>query len=219
MTELVLLNNHDIKAASNEALKNEFAKSLKITADTLAYMAAIYTELSNRGIDLQGLKSGLLEYMPLIASNQLDARLVVEYAGNKTLLSYLSKLPATSQYQLIEDPTVDVVSLDENDKKLVEKVSLDKIRSGQIFQVFDANAGSIRSESEQFKQLIVRQDNSKKRKSKNRRVNKIKLVGDCIVVRDMDISIKAVLQALSERDGVDYLKLMPVEASELLETE
>lgn len=79
--------------------------------------------------------------------------------------------------------------------------------------MFDANAGTIRSESDQYKQLVVRQDSSKKRKSKNRKVNKVKLDGGYIVVRDMDISIKAVLQALSERDGKDYLKTISVEPS------
>ncbi|MDN5652284.1 hypothetical protein [Psychrobacter sp. PG1] len=201
--EIQLLEANEIISASTEQLKQEFAKSLKVTADRLAYMATIYSELMGRGVDMSGLKGGLMEYMPLIASNQLDARLVIEYAGNKTLLSYLAKLSKDKQLELIERPVVKVVSLDD-DVKSVEDINLDDIRAGQIFQVFDSNAGIIRDEEEQYKQLLVKNSNSKTRKSKNRRVNKVKIEGDSIVVKGMDISIKAVLQALSERDGIDY---------------
>lgn len=201
--EIQLLEANEIISASTEQLKQEFAKSLKVTADRLAYMATIYSELMGRGVDMSGLKGGLMEYMPLIASNQLDARLVIEYAGNKTLLSYLAKLSKDKQLELIERPVVKVVSLND-DVKSVEDINLDDIRAGQIFQVFDSNAGIIRDEEEQYKQLLVKNSNSKTRKSKNRRVNKVKIEGDSIVVKGMDISIKAVLQALSERDGIDY---------------
>lgn len=203
INEIQLLEVNEIVSASTEQLKQEFAKSLKVTANRLAYMATIYSELIGRGVDMSGLKGGLMEYMPLIASNQLDARLVIEYAGNKTLLSYLAKLSKDKQLELIERPVVKVVSLDD-DVKSVEDINLDDIRAGQIFQVFDANAGVIRDEEEQYKQLLVKNSNSKTRKSKNRRVNKVKIEGDSIVVKGMDISIKAVLQALSERDGIDY---------------
>ncbi|MGO3120353.1 MAG: hypothetical protein ACTIJH_07520 [Moraxellaceae bacterium] len=204
--EIQLLEVSEIAGASTDQLKQEFAKSLKITADRLAYMASIYSELTSRGVDMSGIKGGLMEYMPLIASDQLDARLVIEYAGNKTLLSYLAKLAKDKQLALIENPVVKVVSIGDNDEKEVQDVSLDSIRAGQIFQVFDANAGSIRDEEEQYKQLLVKSSNKKKGKSKNRRVNKVKLEGDYIVVKGMDISIKAVLEALGERDGVDYFR-------------
>ena len=50
MNELTLLNKNDIATASTEQLKTEFAKSLKMTADSLMYMSLIYNELQLRGV-------------------------------------------------------------------------------------------------------------------------------------------------------------------------
>lgn len=203
MNELTLLNKNDIATASTEQLKTEFAKSLKMTADSLMYMSLIYNELQLRGVDLSEIKGGLMDYLPLIATNQIDARLVVEYAGNKTLLAYLTRLPKQKQQRLIENPVVQYVSLDDNMQKVVQNVDLHEIRSTQIFQVFDANSGEIRDENEQYQHLLVK-DKTGKRKSKNRKINKVRIDGEYIVVGSYDISIKAILQALSEKNGKDY---------------
>ena len=56
MNELTLLNKNDIATASTEQLKTEFAKSLKMTADSLMYMSLIYNELQLRGVDLSEIK-------------------------------------------------------------------------------------------------------------------------------------------------------------------
>lgn len=206
MNELILLSKNDISATSTEQLKAEFAKSLKMTADSLMYMSLIYNELQLRGVDLSDIKGGLMDYLPLIATNQIDARLVVEYAGNKTLLAYLTRLTKQKQQQLIENPVVKCVSLNDDMQKEVKDVDLHDIRSTQIFQVFDSHSGDIRDENEQYQHLLVK-EKVDKRKSKNRKINKVKIDGEYIVVGSYDISIKAILQALSERDGKDYFSL------------
>lgn len=55
--EIQLLEVSEIAGASTDQLKQEFAKSLKITADRLAYMASIYSELTSRGLICQALKA------------------------------------------------------------------------------------------------------------------------------------------------------------------
>ncbi|MPX54828.1 hypothetical protein [Moraxella catarrhalis] len=202
MTELVLLSKAQIVTADTQTLKDEFAKSIKVTADSLSYMATIYHELQNRGVDLSGLKGGLAEYLPMIASNQIDARLVVEYAGNKTLLSCLAKLSHEQQHALIESPTIKYVTIDENHKKVVENLSLEDVRSSQIFQVFDSYAGRVRTVDEQYQHLLVKLSKTEKPR-KNRKVNKIKIKDDYIVVGNYDINIMSVIDALKEAGYID----------------
>lgn len=206
MTDLSVYRKHKLANLSTDILKQEFAKSLKITADRLAYMANIYLELSKRGVDLSGLKGGLIEYMPLIASNQIDARLVVEYAGNKTLLASLSKLTMDEQQKLIDNPSLSIVSMGDDKSQVVTKVNLHEIKASDIFLAIDPAKGQVRNSEEQYQILLIKNKTSKK-KSKNRKVNKVKIDGEYIVVANYDINIKSVLQALSDATGKDYFSI------------
>ena len=204
MNTLTLLNKSDLATTSTDNLKLEFAKILKVTADNLAYMSVIWQELHQRGVDLSGLTGGLMEYMPLIASNQLDPHLVVSYAGNKTLLSYLSKLPIGEQETLAKNGSVNIVEIDADHQKIIKNVDLNNIRSSQIFQVFDVNKG-IRSEQEQYELLIVKKSVSKKQKLQQ--ITKVKIEDDKIIIGDKFISVKTLLQALSQNTGKDYFSV------------
>ncbi|QIC72064.1 MULTISPECIES: hypothetical protein [Acinetobacter] len=141
MNELVLMSNHDIQLASIEQLKAELSKSLKITSDYLVYMSIIWNELNKRGVDLSELKSGLFAYIPLIATNQLDARLVVEFAGNKTLLSALSRLPMDKQAEVAETKKLPFVTYDEHQKVIETTLDLTKAKASQIYQVLGGEHG------------------------------------------------------------------------------
>lgn len=87
MNELTtMLTKHQIEQASIVELKQELSRTLKVTSQYLVYMSMIWSQLNKMGVDLSGLKSGLFEYVPLIATNKLNPDLVIEFAGNKTLL-------------------------------------------------------------------------------------------------------------------------------------
>ena len=49
-------------------LREELARALTITADSLMYLAAVWKELEQRGEDLSDLRTGLGVYVPLIAA-------------------------------------------------------------------------------------------------------------------------------------------------------
>lgn len=87
MNDIVLFNKDQIELATIDVLKAELSRTLKVTSQYLVYMSMIWAELNKRGVDLSGLKSGLFEYIPLIAMNKLNPDLVIEFAGNKTLIS------------------------------------------------------------------------------------------------------------------------------------
>lgn len=81
-----------VKSMTIQDLKAELAKTLSITAEYLMYIAAIWRELESRGEDLSELRHGVMTYIPLIATNQLDARLVVNYAGQKNAVIQHGKI-------------------------------------------------------------------------------------------------------------------------------
>ncbi|OAU97588.1 hypothetical protein AO384_0624 [Moraxella catarrhalis] len=103
---------------------------------------------------------------------------------------------------MIESPTIKYVTIDENNKKVVENLSLENVRSSQIFQVFDSYAGRVRTVDEQYQHLLVKLSKTEKPR-KNRKVNKIKIKDDYIVVGNYDINIMSVIDALKEAGYID----------------
>lgn len=141
MNELVLLNQNEIQNASIADLKAELSRSLKITSDYLVYMSIIWGELNKRGEDLSELKSGLFQYIPLIATNQLDAALVVEFAGNKTLLSALSRLPIDQQKEIAITKKIPFVELGQSQELVETELDLTIAKPRQIYQVLGGESG------------------------------------------------------------------------------
>jgi hypothetical protein len=105
----------DIQALDNistQALREELARSLTLSALHLVRLAAIWSELERRGEDLTDLRSGLAVYLPMIASGRLDAEAVVRFAGNRSLLHQLLTLPIEEQRRLAQGGTVPVAIQD-----------------------------------------------------------------------------------------------------------
>ncbi|MFZ7136641.1 hypothetical protein ACLSZP_09615 [Avibacterium avium] len=167
-----------ISAMSVDDLKNELAKTLTVTAEYLGYVAAIWQELEFRGEDLSHLRHGMMTYIPLIATKQLDARLVVNYAGQKTLLSSLSRLPIEQQQKLIASNIIDVVDIDADNKQVIKKIALSDLTAAQIYQVL--GDGEIKRPDQQYQNLLVKQKiNQKLSPKKTYRMTKnIKLSDD-----------------------------------------
>lgn len=184
-------------------LKEELSKTLTVTADYLMYIARIWRELEYRGEDLGSLRHGMMAYIPLIANKQLDARVVVNYAGKKTLLSYMAKLPLEQQRQIIDKGTMELVIIDENKNRLIKEVNISTMTSSQVYQAF--GEGKIKSPDEQYKLILARQktrDKLASTKAKTYRMTKnIRKEGDNLVVAGKyGISIKELKRYLKEEN-------------------
>ena len=211
MSNIALFNQNQIQSASITELKTELSKSLKITSDYLVYMSLIWSELNRRGEDMSELKSGLFQYIPLIATNQLDASLVVEFAGNKTLLSALSRLPLDQQKEIAISKKIPFIELGESLEMVETELDLTTARPRQIYQVLGGESG-FRNSNEQY--LYLKAKNKVKRKPRNKSrttlsniefddENEYLLVGD-----DHRVKIEKVLNALSELYNVDMFEVM-----------
>lgn len=191
-SELNVIHNMD-----TVELKKELAKTLTVTADYLAYIAAIWIELESRGEDLSALRHGMMAYIPLIATRQLDARIVVNYAGQKTLLSAMSKLPLHQQQKLIESNTIELAEVAEDGEMKVNKVSISGLSSAQVYQAF--GDGEVKSPERQYKILLTRQKTKAALKAKKtyRMTSRIKIDGDNLVINgNIGVDIKKIKNLL-----------------------
>ena len=213
MNEIVLLNQNQMQSASIDELKAELSRTLKVTSQYLVYMSLIWSELNRRGVDLSGLRSGLFEYIPLIATNQLNPDLVIEFAGNKTLLAALSRVAIEQQNWIAKTKQVAFVELGEHQQKIERPLDLTKARASEIYQVFGGESG-FRTPDQQYaflksKQRILK--NSKKQKER-KTVRAIQFDENKEYINigtDSRVKIETLIDALNQEfhiDLYDYLK-------------
>ncbi|ECC3255689.1 hypothetical protein YD04_002146 [Salmonella enterica subsp. enterica] len=150
MTELQTINetetlSRELSLVDTETLKRELTRGLEITARHLTYLAKIWRELERRGEDLSDIRRGLLAYLPQIAEERVAPEIVINYAGQKTLLTALSTLPIETQRTIAETGYVNTI----NDTGDEIAAPLNTLRAAEIDRIFDIRAGMIRSVDEQ----------------------------------------------------------------------
>ncbi|HAV1239713.1 TPA: hypothetical protein JGU28_004491 [Salmonella enterica] len=126
-------------------LKRQLSEGLEMTVRHLSRLAAIWCELERRGEDLSDLRRGLFLYLPMIANRKVDPSLVVNYAGQKTLLAALASLPIEEQERISGSGAVTIVS-EEGAEVLLP---LTRLRTTDIPKIFDVDKGRIRTPDEQ----------------------------------------------------------------------
>lgn len=211
MTSTMIMTNdaHSLSALSTDDLKHELGRSLEMTAKHITYLAMIWKELEDRGEDLSDLRHGLAAYLPLIARSKLDASLVIQYAGQKTLLGALSQLPIEEQRQVSESGYVTLVALDDNGQRQELQKPLSKLSAGEVHQVFSDTG--IRSSDDQLRLLDRRKNRSAPtKKPKHRRARRVKVDAqeNVLLVSNMAADLSRVLDALSDHYKVDLASLI-----------
>lgn len=212
MNELTkMLTKHQIEQASIEELKHELSRTLKVTSQYLVYMSMIWSQLNKMGVDLSGLKSGLFEYVPLIATNKLNPDLVIEFAGNKTLLAALANVPIEQQNWIAETKQVAFVDLGEKNEKIERVLDLTKAKPREIYQVFGGENG-FRNPDQQYLYLKAKSKVPKIPKTKERKTlrsvefdlnNEYMLVG-----KDSRVKVDTILKALGDLYEIDMYEIM-----------
>lgn len=148
MNNIMQINNNQVASMSTEQLIDELRQAVQVTAVHLVHLAAIWRELESRGVDLSGFRTGLMAYLPAIASGSVIPDVIIKFAGNSRLLSKIGKLPENEQQRLIEYDTISVVTAD----GIIEK-SLPLLTSKDLAVVF-SDAG-MRTPEEQQKYLEI----------------------------------------------------------------
>lgn len=155
MNDLVTRKSNDLHVMTTEELRSELARAIRVTAETLVYLAAIWEELERRGEDLSSLRSGVSAYLPMIASGRADPAAVVAYAGQPTLLRAITQMPLEEQARLAAGGDVPLVILDENGNRATKNIAPVMLSAAEVRRVFAP--GAIRSPQEQARILEAQQ--------------------------------------------------------------
>ena len=195
----------DLSQVTTDALKARLAQQMELTAQHLQEMAYIWVELEHRGVDLSELRTGLTDYLGKIASGELDARAVVQFAGSRQLLRYLSTLPIAEQHALVERGMVELVlpgSGDTTTRKLTH------LSSSEVTQVFghgivrDTQAQRQLLESKSSIQKADRKRNDKKHAARIA-YNRLEVGGQAVYADGKPLKADDLLALLSDHYGVN----------------
>ena len=184
-------------------LKKLFAESLEYTAKHLTYLGFIWAELESRGEDLSALRKGIAVYIPMIAYGRILPRLVIAHAGQKTLLTHLSKLSILEQKELAESEKVTYVNPDTKESTEIDLIDLD---AKMIHQVFSET--NIRTPEAQLRLINKAEFKPKTPARKPRLVNNLKIEDDHIIVSNKRIEICKAMEVLSKHFDCDIQKLI-----------
>lgn len=136
-----------VSSMSDNDLLAELAASLDVTARHLLRLSAVWRELESRGHDLTKLRSGLREWLPMIAAEKLAAEAVVQFAGQTQLLRAIAELPLERQRALAKGEEITVVTFGLSGGLASERVPAHRLTRADVELVFDK--GHIRTSDEQ----------------------------------------------------------------------
>jgi hypothetical protein len=168
MTEMTLYTPHApaLATKTTDELRAALATSLTLTAQHLVHLSAIWTELESRGEDLSELRTGISVYLPLIARGDLNAQLVIKYAGQTMLLRHMAELPKEDQDRLVIDDTVTVV--DYRDGEFIEtSMAASKIDARLLSQVFQKGILNSEKQHEIARRRVMRKQKGKDRQKQS----------------------------------------------------
>jgi hypothetical protein len=199
-----IANSMQLSNMSTDELKRELGRGLSITADYLRYLATVWQELSVRSVDVSDLRHGLMEYLPAIANKMVHPELVINYAGKRTLLTALSRLPYETQDGLVSSGHVTISKIDGEQHQEVQMSLLD-MTAADVYRVF--GDGYIRTPAEQYKQALML---AKPRKALLRKTNNVKIDKDTGMVKisNKTVDPKLLITVLSEMYGIDLHKVI-----------
>jgi hypothetical protein len=181
---------NQVHEMDTSTLLGELERALAVTAETIAYLGAVWRELERRGIDLSRYRIGMGQYLPLIAAGQLDPQAIVRFSGRISLLRAVQTLPLPEQQRLARGEPIRVVSVAHDGSLATADVDAANLTAEQIRTVFDY--GRIRSEAEQENMLASARTAVRRReKLPAARQYKIRVSQDRKVVRIGRMSIPA----------------------------
>jgi hypothetical protein len=195
----------DIATAETDVLINEFSRIFMVTAELLAYAAAIWRELENRGVDLDVLRKKIRasRYLIMIANGTLDPRVVANHMGQTLLINAMSNISLYNQRQLLDAGSITLVKVNDDGFEEVQK-PLHELNSQEILLAFEQ--GHVRSAAEQMVTL-GKQSVRHKRQLRATRAN-VTFEGDYVKVGRTVVLQRKMFDALSDHFGIDAEKVL-----------
>lgn len=140
-TEVIDADPELVRAMTREERRAYILRAFSLAAENIHRAARVWTIAEEMGDDLSDLRTGLISYLPRIASGLMDARVLTCFGGK--LIAAVSLLPVDEQVRLIQGGTVQLVT---DDGRVVAADPM-KLTAPQVSRVF--GAGGFRSLAEQ----------------------------------------------------------------------
>jgi len=203
-TPLALLETPEqISEADTETLRLHLSHAVELTVRTIAYMAAIWAELTRRGEDLSDLKSGISRYLPQIADGSVDASVIVKCAGQPGLLRAMAAIPIEEQRKVLKRGTVQVVRGAPGVKMEILDVPLSRLDADDVQVAF--SRGGLRKTSDQMEYRVA----VARKKAQPPRVGSIEFRGDDVILIDRRaVTLRRLLSAVGGHFGVDLNRVV-----------
>lgn len=202
-TALTTLERLDLKSATIEDLRSELARSVRLTARELQWMAQVWHELQVRGEDMSALRSGLLAYLPGIAAGRVEAEIVVKFAGQPLLLNRLAALSVSQQRVLVETGAIEVARRQSSGRILGQTVSIGSLAAREILLVF-THEGHQRTIAEQA--AILEREEERKGPAQHRL--RFDETGEYILGGGNRISVRDIFDLLGRYYNVDVAEVL-----------
>lgn len=188
MSSLARSASKTLSQKTTAELRDELARALKVTADSLAYLALVWRELEQRGENLDDLRVGLGRYLAPIADGSLAAEAVVMLAGHQTALDAMARLPIDEQRRIVAAGRVDVVRPGNNGPRVVS-APLISLRANEVARVFD---GASLASAEKQKRALAKQTRKPTRK----------------MVIELPVEVSSVIKTMARAKGVTSAELV-----------
>lgn len=192
-------NPSELQAYSTADLRDELARGLTLTADTLTRLGLVWAELERRGEDLSDLRHGLAKTLPKIAAGQLAAEAVVAFAGKPIVLRALTGMPLDQQRRLAAGELLKVI--DPAEPTNVLTITLDALPASAVRMVFAD--GEIRSPSAQRLAFRARRRKHEEPDQERRYQPRYDPTDGTIAVGKMRVKLADLLGALAAAAGPD----------------
>lgn len=153
----------NLKQMSPDQLYEELRSRICDTAASIRRLAAVWSEMEGRGLDLSGFNSPHFKLLALVSSNSLLPELFLRYSYSPSLLRNLATLIPEEQAKLVSNGGL-VEILDNVDDAPI-RVQLDDIPIKQVKQAI--GEGKIRTAAEQRHHLPPRRAVTSKRPNAN----------------------------------------------------
>lgn len=133
MTEIIHREaQQSLSEQSTISLKKRLAEIITVTAQSLVEMSHIWNELERRGEDLSALRTGMTRYLPAIARGDLDAEVVVRFAGYAAVIGAVSQMSLEDQRRFLNTEEFRLTSYNESGNIEIDVLPMSKVSSKNI---------------------------------------------------------------------------------------
>lgn len=186
-----------LEQKTTEELGEMLKAATRKTVEGIVEMAAVWSALVQRGVDMRPYQQGINAWLPFIAAGTLEPAALVSFAGHSRLLSRVAKLPREEQQRIVNDDSVLVWN---EDAREPTTTSLRKLTPSQLAVVFSDN-GEIRTPAEQSALISSRRKHARQKSTARNATLEFDVATSKLRIGSYQVDLSDVIEVLAEAHG------------------